>query len=184
MDDRGIIELFGRRDPAAIRETAAAYGARLHRLAAGILKSCEDAEEIVNDTYFKAWNAIPPESPRFLFAYLAKICRFNALDRLDRNHAAKRSAEIVELTAEMELCIPGDAMDRQLESAEIGRLLSRFLGTLSEESRRFFMLRYWYADSIRSISERCGVSESRIKVSLHRTRKKLRHYLESEDITL
>ncbi len=184
MDDREIIGLFWRRDPAALRETAAAYGARLHRLAAGILKNGEDAEEIVNDTYFKAWNAIPPERPRFLFAYLAKICRFAAFDRLDRSQAAKRSAEIVELTAEMELCIPGDAVERQLESEEIARLLNRFLGTLSEESRRFFVLRYWYADSVRSISERCGVSESRIKVSLYRTRKKLRHYLESEDISL
>ena len=144
MDDREIIELFRQRDQAAIRETAAAYGARLFQLAVGILKNGEDAEEIVNDTYFKAWKTIPPQNPRFLFAYLAKVCRFSAF----------------------------------------GRLLSRFLETLSEENRLFFMRRYWYADSIRAVSERCGVSESRVKVSLHRTRKKLRDYLESEDITV
>ena len=117
MDDREIIELFRQRDQAAIRETAAAYGARLFQLAVGILKNGEDAEEIVNDTYFKAWKTIPPQNPRFLFAYLAKVCRFSAFGRLDRDHAAKRSAEIVELTAEMELCIPDGCVERQLDAS-------------------------------------------------------------------
>lgn len=90
----------------------------------------------------------------------------------------------MELSAEMELCIPDKRIEDKLEGEEIGRLLNLFLGTLSEESRVFFMRRYWYADSIQEIADRFGFSESKVKTSLHRTRTKLRHYLESEGIYL
>lgn len=184
MDDNQIIELYFRRDEEAIHQTALAYGSKLYSLAHRILQNSEDAEESVSDTYLKTWDAIPPTRPNFFFAYLAKICRFVAFGRLDWNNAAKRKAEIVELSAEMELCIPDPRDAQRMESEELGRLLNAFLGTLPEENRKIFMRRYWYSESIAEIAQRYHLGESNVKTRLFRTRNALRSFLEKEGITL
>lgn len=106
MEDAKIIELFFARSEEAIRQTEASYGKRLFHLADNIAKNEQDAQECVNDTYLRTWDTIPPQRPNSLFAYLARLCRNLALDKLDWNHAAKRHAEIVRLTEEMETCSP------------------------------------------------------------------------------
>lgn len=184
MEDAQIIQRFWARDQAALQETERKYGARLCQLAMRILSNHEDAEECVSDTYLQAWRTIPPQRPEHLFAYLAKLCRFNAFGKLDWQNAKKRKAEIVELTAEMECCIPNPGEAQRMEGAEIGRLLSSFLKALPQESRLIFLRRYWYADSILAISQRYGISESKVKTNLFRTRNKLRAYLEREGISL
>ena len=182
MEDSKIIALYWLRNENAIRETDRVYGRRLHTLAERILHSPEDAEESVSDTYMKAWDTIPPQRPQYFFAYLAKICRNFALGRLDWQNAAKRKAEVVTLTQEMELCIPDPSHDRRLEGEEIGRVLNGFLESLSRESRMIFLRRYWYADSIQDIARRFGVTQSKVKTQLHRTRRKLYDYLQKEGI--
>ena len=184
MDDTRIIELFMLRDEKAIAETASKYGKKLYQLAKGILRNEGDAEESVNDTYLKAWNTIPPQRPKYYFAYLSKICRYLAFDKLDWNHAQKRNAHIVELTFEMELCLPDLRNEMRLEAEEIGQLLNQFLDTLSKENRLVFMRRYWYLESIQEISKRYRLSESNVKTRLHRTRTKLKKFLEREGIYL
>ena len=121
MNDEQIIQLFFTRNEDAIRQTDGRYGAKLIRLSENIVGSREDAQECVNDTYLKAWNTIPPTKPIHFFAYLAKICRHLAFDRLDWNNAAKRKAEVVALTQEMEECIPGQWQETDVRSAEISR---------------------------------------------------------------
>lgn len=184
MEDGKIIDLYFRRDEEAIRQTEAAHGHKLYTLAYRILLSREDSEESVSDTYLKAWESIPPTRPVYFFAYLAKICRFEAFGRLDWRNAAKRKAEMVELTAEMELCIPDLSSQLKMESEELGRLLNEFLGTLNEESRKIFMRRYWYTDSIMEIAQRYHLSESNVKTRLFRTRNALKAFLEKEGITV
>lgn len=184
MDDAFIVAQFFERDESAIEACETAYGKRLMNLATNILKSNEDAQECVNDTYLKAWNSIPPQSPTYLFAYLAKICRFAAFGKLDWKNAKKRKAEIVELTHEMELCIPDCRREQSLALEELGQLLNVFLDTIAKESRLIFLRRYWYADSIYDISTRYGISQSKVKTQLYRTRGKLKDYLESEGFSL
>lgn len=184
MEDEAIIRLFWARDQSAVRETEKSYGARLNGLAYGILKNREDAEESVNDTYLKAWNTIPPQRPVFFFAYLAKICRYLSFGRLDWKNAKKRNAEVVELTAEMESCIPDEKRNLQAEGEEIGRLVSEFLSRLPKENRLLFLYRYWYADSISDISKRNGMSESNVKIRLYRVRNQLRSFLENEGVRI
>ena len=108
MDDKKIIDLFFARDEQAIAQVDNTYGRRLFMLAENIVKNDQDAEEAVSDTYYKAWDTIPPKKPVYLFAYLARICRNFALKRLDWKAAAKRNAEVVSLTQEMESCIPDE----------------------------------------------------------------------------
>ena len=184
MTDSQIIELFWERNEAAIAQTDAAYGHRLYMISDKILRSRQDAEESVNDTYMRAWETIPPQKPTFFFAYLAKLCRNFSLQKLQWNTAAKRNGEVVSLTQEMENCIPDRSHERKLEGEEIGRMLDRFLDSLSVESRLIFMRRYWYADSIQEIASRYHISQSKVKTQLHRTRNKLQQFLESEGICI
>lgn len=184
MTDSQIIELFWKRNEAAIAQTDATYGRRLYTISDKILRSRQDAEESVNDTYMRAWETIPPQKPNYFFAYLAKLCRNFSLQRLQWNSAAKRNGEVVSLTQEMENCIPDRSHERRLEGKEIGRMLDRFLDSLSVESRLIFMRRYWYADSIQEIASRYHISQSKVKTQLHRTRNKLQQFLESEGICI
>lgn len=182
MEDETIIALYFARDPDAIERTGEKYGERLLGLSRRLLVILQDAEECVNDTYLGAWNSIPPQRPVYFFAYLAKLCRNLACNRLDRRNAKKRQAEIVELTAELALCVPDPAAEREREAAELAESLNAFLRTLPKETRQIFLRRYWYAESVREIAERFGFGESRVKTLLFRTRQKLREYLDKEEI--
>lgn len=184
MTDAQIIALFWAREEDAIRQTDIAYGRKLYVLADKILHSREDAEESVSDTYLQAWDTIPPQRPSHFFAYLAKICRNAALGRLEWYSAAKRSAEVVTLTMEMEQCIPDHSQVITPEGDELFRLMNSFLESLSLESRLIFLRRYWYADSVQEIAARYHISQSKVKTQLHRTRNKLRIYLTKEGINV
>lgn len=184
MEDQQIIGLFWSRDDGAIHAAQEKYGIRLLRLAERLTGSREDGEECVNDTFLSAWNAIPPERPRLLFAWLARVCRNLAFDRLDWKKAEKRHGEAVALTAELEACVPDRLRERETADRELAELLTRFLESQPEAARLMFLRRYWYGDSIREIGERYGYGESKVKVTLLRTRNRLRDYLEREGITV
>lgn len=184
MDDASIIDLFWARDEKAIAETDRVYGRRLHVLSDRILCSREDARECVNDTYFKTWQIIPPQRPKQFYGFLASICRHLSFHRLDWRTAAKRNAEIISLTSEMELCIPDPARDRELEGKEIGRILNEFLEGLPKETRLIFLRRYWHLDTVAEIAARYGITESKVKMQLSRARAKLRDRLEREGVTV
>ena len=184
MEDSKIIELFFARSEDAIKHTDETYGRRLYHLAENIVKNGQDAEESVSDTYLKAWDTIPPQRPQHFFAYLAKICRNFALKRLDWKKAAKRNAEVVSLTEEMEMCIPDQSRDREMEARELSVALDHFLRTLTPENQMVFLRRYWYADTIAEIAARYGISESAVLMRLNRTRAKLCSYLEKEEINV
>lgn len=182
MEDGKIIDLYFTRSEDAIRHTDDTYGRRLFHLAERIVQNDQDAEESVSDTYLKAWNTIPPHRPRYFFAYLAKICKNFALDRLDWKTAAKRKAEVVSLTQEMENCIPDTARTYDVDRKELGAILDAFLRTLTPENRMVFMRRYWYMDTIAEIAVHYGISESAVQMRLNRTRGKLYAYLQEEGI--
>ena len=184
-EDSMIIDLFLQRSKQAITGTAAKYGMRLQSLSMNILHDREDAEECVNDTYHATWNTLPPEKPNCFFAYLAKLTRNFSFGKYDYRHAQKRTATIVELSGELENCIPApNDLERKWESEEIGRIISAFLHAQSVEMRKVFVRRYWYMDSIQAISQAYNISESKVKSMLFRMRNKLRAYLEQEGITL
>ena len=182
MEDAKILDLYFARDEDAIRETDTAYGKRLHALVKNILQNREDAEESVNDTYAEVWKSIPPRRPKYFFAFLASICRHLSLNRVDWKQAAKRRAQVVPLTEEMENCIPDAVHERQMEAKELGRLLDLFLESLPKDSRLIFLRRYWYVDSVPEIAARYGMTESKVKMQLSRTKEKLRSFLEQEGI--
>lgn len=182
MEDTKIIALFWARDEDAIKETELAYGRKLFLLSINILKIAEDAEESVSDTYLETWKSIPPKYPKYFYAFLASICRNISFNRLDWRMAAKRNAEVVTLTQELESCIPDSRQNTEMDRRELRRLMEDFLNSLSKESRVIFLRRYLYVDSVAEIATRYGFSQSKVKTQLHRTRSKLRAYLDKEGI--
>ena len=184
MNDTYILDLYWSRNEQAIEETDKVYGGTLLRFSQRILENRQDAEENVYDTYMRTWETIPPQRPVYFRAFLTKICRCLALDRLDWRNAAKRNAELVSLTEEMASCIPDKRLEDQIEGRELAKLLEQFLSTLSKESRLIFLRRYLYLDTVSQIAARYGFTESKVKMQLKRTRAKLHAYLNKEGITV
>lgn len=182
MEDFEITELYLKRDETALAETERKYGARLYKLAFTILNDRQYAEECVNDALMKAWNSIPPNEPRgYFLPYLLRIVRQIALNRAKKMNSAKRSAEFTELTREMEECLPSDSdIAGEAEANELRMHIGEFLSTLSKEKRDIFIRRYWFCESIREIAQRIGVGESKVKMTLLRTRKALKSFLGSK----
>ena len=182
MDNTTIIDLYFARDEAAIRHTAEKYGGRLRALSHGIVQDMQTAEECENDTYLQAWNAIPPHDPKeYLYAFLARITRHISLNRCRDRRRLKRSAYICELSAELEQCIPApDDAQCRLDDLVLSEAINGFLGALDEEKRNLFLRRYWYLDSIQTISEVSGFSQSKVASMLHRLRGKLRKKFSEE----
>ena len=186
LDDAEIVALYLERSEAAVKETADKYGASLRQIAAGILGDAADAEECENDTYLQAWNSIPPHEPRdYLFPFLARITRHIAIDRCRREAAQKRAGKTVELTREMAECIPSPAVGFDAPDAQaLTEAINRFLSALPGEQRSIFLRRYWFFDPVKEIAARFGVSQSKVKTTLHRLRERLRVFLEKEGYTL
>lgn len=186
MDDATIVELYLQRNEAAIQETANRYGHRLRSLAFGIVKDYETAQECENDTYMQAWTSIPPHEPRdYFFSFLARITRHIALNCCRDRSRLKRNAYIVELSKEMEQCIPApDDLMCRIEKEELKQAINGFLATLDADKRKVFLRRYWFLDSIPAISRRYSLSESKVNSMLFRSRNLLRAYLIKEGYVL
>lgn len=186
MDDSRIIELYWERSEAAITETSLKYGAYCRCIAYGILNNKEDAEECLNDTYLKAWNAMPPHRPNRLSAFLGKITRNLALDRFRQYNAAKRGAGQTALVlSELEACIPvSDPVVQAADEMILIESINQFLYGLPKIKRKVFMLRYWYVVSIKEIALQTGMSSGRTASMLFRLRNELKIHLEKEGITL
>lgn len=186
MEDDKIVQLFLNRDENAIKYSSDKYGSRLRAVSLAITSDYQTSEECENDTYLQAWKLIPPNEPRtYLYAFLARITRHISIDRCRERKSLKRKSFIVELSEEMEMCIPASYdVESNLEAKELGEAISRFLHTISKEKRVIFVRRYFYLDSISEISKRCVVSESKVKSVLFRTRNALRQYLIKEGYTL
>lgn len=183
MKDEEIIELYWQRNDRAITATAAKYGLTLEHMAVSMVVY-EDAQECVNDTYLSAWNHIPPTRPNYFFAWLSKVCRNLCLNRLEKNRAMKRNVQLIELDVELEQCLPDANTEFHPGGEQLGKLISDFLRTLSQEKRVIFLRRYWFGDSVKEIAQQWSFSESKVKTMLHRIRSQLREYLEKEGVYL
>lgn len=186
MEDTQIIDLYLVRDEGAIERTSEKYGPRLRRLSYGIVDDAQTAEECENDTYLQAWQRIPPHEPRdYFYAFLSRITRNLSIDRCRSRDRLKREAVLVELSVELESCIPSPSDAHcQLEAQVLADIISAFLKELPQAQCNVFVRRYWFADSIAQIARRYHMSESKVKSMLFRTRNALRGHLEKEGYVL
>ena len=186
MEDTHIVQMYWDRNETAISESAMKYGTYCTSIAQNILRNPADAEECVNDTYLRAWNSIPPKRPSKLQTFLGKITRNLSLNKWEKLSAEKRGAGQTSLILdELSECIPAeqDAVNT-VENMVIRDVLDRFLDELPAETRKIFVRRYFYMSPVKEIADEYGLSESKVTVTLFRTRGKLKSVLEKEGITL
>ena len=179
MEDSEIVALYWSRDQQAISESADKYGTYCSAIARNILGSPEDTEECVSDTWFRAWNAMPPQKPDILSAFFGRITRNLAFDRYRSRSAAKRGGtETALVLEELRDCVSGkDEAQQHLDYQELLADLNAFLRSLPQEKRRLFLRRYWYAEPVAGIAKRFGMKENQVSVGLYRLRHQLREYL-------
>lgn len=185
MKDEQIVALFWEKDEAAIRNSDAKYGKTLHRISFNILSNREDSEECVNDTYVKAWNAIPPNRPVRLLAWLGRITRNLSLNRFYENHAGKRGGQAAVLLSELSDCIPaGQTVEEEIEGKLLTEAIVRWLEDRSGEERALFLGRYWFGDSLASLAALTGTDPGRLAGRMFRLRQSLKDALEKEGISI
>ncbi len=182
MEDNQIVELYWRRSADAISETANKYGAYCFTIAENILHNTEDSEECVNDTWFHAWNAIPPQKPKALRMFLAKITRNLSFDRFHARKAEKRGGGELDLVLdELGECLGGGAdAETAYEAEELRRSIQRFVRSLPERDGNVLVRRYFFAEPVADIAKRYGLTENNVMVILSRTRRKLKAHLLKE----
>lgn len=183
LTDAEIVELYFARSEQAIAESEKKYGLTCHRIAYNILHSDEDAEECVSDTWLRAWNAIPPEHPVRLGAWLSTVTRRLALTRYEHRKAARRFAGVESSIDELSECIPENSLS-VADDVVLRMAINGFLASLPTRTRMIFMRKYWYMDSVADIAKAFGMSEGAVKVTLHRTRERFRKWLVKEGIYL
>lgn len=182
MEDAQIIQAFFNRDESAITAVQSAYGSYCAAVARNILNDPADVEEVLSDTWLRAWNSIPPQKPGNLKLYLARITRNLSCDRFRTQTRGKRGGGETDLALhELAECIPGPGQPEDLLEAEaLRRAVNAFLAALPRRDRNVFLLRYFYIEPTESIARRCGIRPGLVRTILSRTRKKLKTYLEKE----
>lgn len=182
MEDAQIVSLYWDRDESAIRETETKYARYLTKIACNILNDVEDSRESVNDTYLAAWDSIPPHRPGILSAYLAKLTRRISIDRFRYRTRDKRMGSEYALSLE-ELgdCVcGGDTTQEAVNEKLLADAIGIYLRLLPEDARTAFVGRYYFLDPLKEVAAYCGMSESKAKSILYRTRVGLKEYLRKE----
>lgn len=186
MRDTAIIDMYFARDEQAIAATQETYGGYCHSIAWNVLHDTEDSEECVNDTWLRAWNSIPPTRPERLSVYLGTITRNLALDRWKSKHTARRgNGEMALVLDEIAELVPDQSsVEDAIETARLEELINAFLHSLPERDCNVFLRRYWYLEEYGEIARRYHLNLNTVKSSIHRTRGKLKSFLEKEGVTL
>ena len=174
-----IVSLLEKREEIALQHLKEQYGNYCYTVLYGILRDHGEVEEAMNDVWLRIWKSIPPEKPRCFKAYVAKISRNIALDRVKYQNAQKRKATTLPIEEIGEM-LPTLTWEQQEEEGQIRELLNNYVKSLKLEERRIFLRRYWYNDTIEELAEAFHCSPSRITGILFRVRKRLRKYLEKE----
>lgn len=179
MEDREIIKLFFDRDETALREISRKYGTYCRSVARNILNNTEDVEECVNDTYMRAWESIPPQRPSVLCAYLGRITRNLALNRIRFFKYEKRGGSETDLSFdELDEFVSGEySVELEAERKEFVEAINRFLDKLPAKPRQLFVERYWGCCKLSELAARYGMSQNGVSENLLRTRQKLKKYL-------
>ena len=182
MTDSEIVDLFKNRSEQAITEANEKYGRGCRKIALSVLNNPEDAEEAVNDMWLRVWNAIPPAEPENLFAFLSATVRHCAMNRSRYMKAAKRGGGIIPISLDDAegLSDPNAAVNLAVDERMLQEAVSGFLDSLSYDARTIFVQRYANDKTVSEIAALYRISESNVKISLMRTRRKLRTYLKKE----
>ncbi len=180
LDDAEIIELLNSRSEGALDALERKYGGTCMKTAMNILAQKSDAEECVNDAMLAVWNSVPPEDPSPLGAYIRRITRNIAVDRMRRETAQKRRTNYARAIDELAEAIGADDVSEAVDAAELTGEINEFLARLDAEARIMFVRRYYYGDAVKDIAKRLSLPARAVSVKLFRVREKLGEILKEK----
>ena len=134
--------MYFAREERAIAETGKKYGGYCRSIAFNILRSHEDTEECVSDTWLHTWDAIPPARPGCLRAFVGRITRNLSFTRWEAARAQKRGGGQTEiLLSELAVIRPpgGERVDARLDAQAVTLTIEAYLRTQTRENRQLFV---------------------------------------------
>lgn len=183
MEDEKIILLFWHRDEEAITAAKSQYESYCAAIAGRILDNWQDVEEVVSDTWLRAWETIPPHQPVSLKLYLARITRNLAFDRFRAQTREKRGGgEIALALEELRDCAASGQPGDRLDARELQWAVNGFLRKLPQREREIFLRRYFHLETAPEIARGLNISQVNVRTLLSRVRKKLKAYLKKEGL--
>ena len=117
---------------------------------------------------------------------MGKITRQASIDLLRTHKREKRRlSEYAVSLAELKDCVSGvETTEQSVDMRLLADAINAYLRTLSKEARNIFVGRYFFSDSVKEVAAYYGMSESKAKSMLYRTRQGLKKYLEQEGFVL
>ena len=182
MEDDVIVSLMRQKDEEGIRGMMEKYRNYCYSICYSILRDKEDAEEVLNDTWRKVYEAAAEKSPASLKFYCGKVARNLALDRYEYETAQKRSNPTVDVSyEELENCLGGrDNPEDEYRYNLLRTYINDFLETIAPKDRQVFISRYYYFLENAEIASKCRMTVFGVKNRLSRVRAKLKEFLQEK----
>ncbi len=184
MNEQSILDRLLRRDETALEAVRQAWGGPALALARRITGSAEDAEECLQDGLLALWDSVPPNRPESLRHYFTALVRNAALNCLrDQRRQKRGGGETVQALEELEYCASArDDVEEAVAARLLGERINDFLDSLPRRERELFLRRYYYLEELDGAAAALGLGRSHASVLLFRTRKKLKAFLEKEEL--
>ncbi len=179
MDDKHILVRAKRGELDAFEELVRRYEKRVYAVALRSSGSPEDAADIVQEVFLRAWRSIESFRGDSGFStWLFRITMNMCVDFARHKHSQPQTQSIVD-EEENERQVPDTALtpEEHLENRELGRELAAALDEISEEHRRIVLLRDVSGMSYTEIADVLEISEGTVKSRLSRARIALRKVL-------
>lgn len=184
QENENLLQLMKDGSPQACEDLYAMYADRIYRLALGLLDQPQEAEDVVQETCLKALTHRSGFAGRSSFGtWLYRIAYNASLERLRKKDMLPLPQEDGTFAEEdLTIPMPGNFVEWQTpEARAIGSedrsALERAIQSLPETLRTVFMLRDIEELSTAEVADVLGISESLVKVRLHRARLALRERL-------
>ena len=179
MEDYQIIELYWKKDQSASAEAEKKYGKYVRYMADRILGVQSECEQCFSETMKKAGEMIPPERPLNLGIWFGRLARTTAFHIYRERPIEQRAAgETFLILREIKEIIYEYPQEGGCSSEEeLHEKIRRFTSTMSGDSRRIFIRRYWYMMPLREIASDCGMQEEKVVRILDKVRRNLRGFV-------
>jgi RNA polymerase sigma-70 factor, ECF subfamily len=174
------------RDEAAIRSIMQANNRRLYRLARGILRNDSEAEDVVQETYVRAFTQLREfRGDSSLSTWLARIAMNEALGRLRRQRPAVEWTSLPPGTLEAQIIqfphsAPSEDPEKSMAQRQIQHVVEHAIDELPEAFRIVFITRVIEGMNVEETAEILGLKPETVKTRLHRARAMLRDNVEKK----
>jgi RNA polymerase sigma-70 factor, ECF subfamily len=181
LDEARLVERLRDSDAAAYRQLVQAHAARLLQVATRLLGESRDAEDVVQDAFVAAWQAIGDFDGRStLEAWLRRKTVDKALARLRARRNEVAIARRADVAASAQVSPPALPPDRALQLAELHQRAWSAIGALEEDDRVVLILRDVEHLASKDVAARLGLSDAAVRQRLHRARQAVATRLRSE----